>query len=87
MALSFILLQDVYKRQMQARYDPEEDGHFGLASRCYCHFTSPIRRYADLITHRALKYALGLDPGGTIPVSYTHLCQSRTDSSHRRSST
>jgi ribonuclease R len=50
----------VLRAQTQAIYSPDNFGHFGLNLARYAHFTSPIRRYADLIVHRALISALGL---------------------------
>jgi ribonuclease R len=56
--------QVVLRAQAQAEYAVANIGHFGLALRRYAHFTSPIRRYADLLVHRALVKGLGLGPGG-----------------------
>jgi len=54
----------VLRSQSQAEYSPDNYGHFGLNLARYAHFTSPIRRYADLIVHRALISALGLGNDG-----------------------
>ncbi|WP_280777584.1 ribonuclease R [Rhizobium sp. SG_E_25_P2] len=57
----------VLRSQSQAVYSPANMGHFGLNLLRYAHFTSPIRRYADLIVHRALVASLGLGAGGLRP--------------------
>lgn len=65
------IMEQVLRTQTQAYYGPRNMGHFGLALGSYGHFTSPIRRYADLLVHRALVGAYGLElPGpkdGSIP--------------------
>ncbi|MEM6490020.1 MAG: ribonuclease R, partial [Pseudomonadota bacterium] len=66
-AHSDVVNLSVLRAQTQAYYAPENLGHFGLALRAYAHFTSPIRRYADLVVHRALIGALGLGEGGPPP--------------------
>ena len=59
-----LVAEMVLRSQAQAAYSPVNIGHFGLALRRYCHFTSPIRRYADLLVHRALIRGLALGEGG-----------------------
>ncbi|OQW45681.1 MAG: ribonuclease R [Proteobacteria bacterium SG_bin6] len=58
------IMEQVLRSQTQAYYAPANMGHFGLALGSYAHFTSPIRRYADLIVHRALVSAYRLGEGG-----------------------
>ncbi len=56
------VMEQVLRTQTQAYYTPRNAGHFGLALGSYAHFTSPIRRYADLLVHRSLVGAYGLGP-------------------------
>lgn len=61
------VMVQVLRTQTQAYYGPQNAGHFGLGLGSYAHFTSPIRRYADLVVHRALVEADKLGPGGELP--------------------
>ncbi|WP_375403479.1 ribonuclease R family protein [uncultured Sphingomonas sp.] len=58
------VMEQVLRTQTQAYYGPANTGHFGLSLGSYAHFTSPIRRYADLLVHRSLVRAYGLGDGG-----------------------
>lgn len=65
-----LIMEAVLRSQTQAYYGPRNAGHFGLALGSYAHFTSPIRRYADLLVHRALVDAYKLEqgaPAGDLP--------------------
>ncbi|HET6552708.1 MAG TPA: ribonuclease R [Dyella sp.] len=63
------LIQSVLLRaQSMAAYQPDNRGHFGLALEAYAHFTSPIRRYPDLLVHRAIRYAIS----GGKPAGYSY---------------
>jgi len=61
------IMEQLLRTQMQARYAPDNLGHFGLALGSYAHFTSPIRRYADLLVHRSLVRAYNLGDGALPP--------------------
>ena len=65
----------ILRSQAQAEYAPGNFGHFGLNLRRYAHFTSPIRRYADLIVHRALVRALGMGNDGLTDAEMEELDQ------------
>jgi ribonuclease R len=65
----------VLRTQSQAVYSPTNIGHFGLALPRYAHFTSPIRRYADLLVHRAMIRGLGLGPDGLPPGAEGHMAE------------
>lgn len=70
--------QLILRTQSQACYSPINNGHYGLSLTHYAHFTSPIRRYADLEVHRALITALDLGEGGRADTAPTHLHQVAT---------
>ncbi len=77
-----LVSQLVLRSMAKARYAPENEGHFGLASPAYAHFTSPIRRYPDLVVHRVITEALihgrreGLPDRDTLPTVAEH-CSAR----------
>ncbi len=72
--LSRVVNQALLRAMKQARYSADNPGHFGLGMARYCHFTSPIRRYPDLLVHRALRRALGIDAGSS-PRDLDGLCE------------
>jgi len=80
-----ILKVQLLRAMMRARYSPQALGHFGLAKGDYCHFTSPIRRYADLVVHRSFSRLSGSPsaplPGpGTLAGTADHISETERNS-------
>ncbi|MGE0108994.1 MAG: ribonuclease R [Bdellovibrionales bacterium] len=82
-----IVSEVILRSQSQAIYSPQNIGHFGLALGQYAHFTSPIRRYADLIVHRALirAYKLGDDGLGDKDIKQMETISEHISATERRS--
>jgi ribonuclease R len=77
-----LIMEAVLRSQTQAYYGPRNAGHFGLALGSYAHFTSPIRRYADLLVHRGLVDGFALEqpkPIGDLPPTSGLSDRDRTD--------
>ncbi|MGE4430118.1 MAG: ribonuclease R family protein [Sphingobium sp.] len=82
-----VIMEQILRSQMQAYYAPQNAGHFGLALASYAHFTSPIRRYSDLLVHRSLVGAYDLEmpappasahlpaPTSLSPEDYKHMAR------------
>ena len=85
----FAVHQAVLRAMQRAEYSPETEGHYALASDCYCHFTSPIRRYSDLTVHRQVEKLLqGVSPNREYHKVYNegkHLsfCERNSESAER----
>jgi len=80
-----VLHRLVLRSMQRAQYTPHNEGHFGLAYQTYAHFTSPIRRYADLIVHRRLKALIqGKDPNKVQPESTLAEIGSQTSTQERK---
>lgn len=75
MNTGFLINEVILRSQAQAIYHPDNIGHFGLALEKYAHFTSPIRRYADLIVHRSLIKAYDLGEGGLSDIETAKLAE------------
>jgi ribonuclease R len=78
-----LVMAVLLRAQSLATYQPANTGHFGLALAAYAHFTSPIRRYADLLVHRAIHHVLAHRGAGGYPLEREHMDKLAEQCSHR----